>query len=157
MPPILWTTHRLKPEQLSKVDAVFHKILWLDIFETAMLNELVNERLGLTLTPKQRRQLGAQMEARASAGSGLGGASAGPAEPEVEVGPVLVDLKLAGFDAKAKIKVIKEVRSILGLGLKEAKEMVEGAPVVLQKGLKQEVADELKAKMEAAGAQIELL
>jgi large subunit ribosomal protein L7/L12 len=157
MPPIIWTTHRLNQEQIAKVDRIFHKILWLDIFESAMLNELVNERLDLHMSPKQRRQLGAQMEARDAARSGESvGSSQAEAEPE-EVGPVLVDLKLAGFEATSKIKVIKEVRSILGLGLKEAKEMVEGAPVTLQKGLKQEVADEVKAKLEAAGAQVELV
>jgi ribosomal protein L7/L12 len=46
------------------------------------------------------------------------------------------DLKLLGFDAKSKIKVIKEVRAIAGLGLKEAKELVEGAPTIIQKDLK---------------------
>lgn len=157
MPPIVWTTHRLDQTQIAKVDRIFHKILWLDIFETAMLNELVNERLGLQMSPKQRRQLTLQMEARDAVRSGNNALShSAEAEPE-EAGPILVDLKLAGFDAAAKIKVIKEVRSILGLGLKEAKEMVEGAPVTLQKGLKQETADELKVKLEAAGAKIELV
>jgi large subunit ribosomal protein L7/L12 len=69
----------------------------------------------------------------------------------------IFDLKLVGFDAKAKIKVIKEVRAIAGLGLKEAKELVESAPKVIQKDLKQEKADELKAQLEAVGAEIELV
>lgn len=157
MPPILWTTHRLNRAQIAKVDGIFHKILWLDIFETGLLNELVNERLDLVLTAKQRRQLSALMAAREAGGDDGGSAAGGTgAEIAVDAGPVLVDLTLAGYDAAAKIKVIKEVRSILGLGLKEAKELVEGAPVVLQKGLKQETADELKVKLEAAGAKIEL-
>jgi ribosomal protein L7/L12 len=67
------------------------------------------------------------------------------------------DLKLVGFDAAAKIKVIKEIRAIAGLGLKEAKEMVESAPKVIQKDLKPEQAQELKAKLEEIGAQIELV
>ena len=158
MPPILWTTHRLTPQQIQKVDAIFQKILWLDLFEASMLNEVVNEKMGVALTNKQRRQLGQLMEQREleAAGSVGAGSGDGPAE-EVEVGPVLVDMKLASFDAASKIKVIKEVRSILNLGLKEAKELVESAPVTLQKGMKQELADELKAKLEAAGAKIDIV
>jgi large subunit ribosomal protein L7/L12 len=69
----------------------------------------------------------------------------------------LFDLKLVGFDATSKIKVIKEVRAIAGLGLKEAKEMVEGFPKVILKDLKQEQADEFKVKLEELGAIIELV
>jgi large subunit ribosomal protein L7/L12 len=89
-------------------------------------------------------------------GKGKGG---GDAAAEVEAAPVqtVFDLKLTGFDAKSKIKVIKEVRSIAGLGLKEAKEMVEGFPKVIMKGMEQEQAEELKAKLEAIGATIELV
>ena len=60
-------------------------------------------------------------------------------------------------DAKAKIKVIKEIRAIAGLGLKEAKELVESAPKIVQKELKQDKADELKAQLEAVGAEIEIV
>jgi len=67
------------------------------------------------------------------------------------------DVKLSGFDAKSKIKVIKEVRAITSLGLKEAKELVEGAPTVVAKQLKKEEAEELKKKLEDVGAQIELV
>jgi large subunit ribosomal protein L7/L12 len=154
MPPFFWTTHRLNQAQLEKVDRVFQQILWLDIIETAMLNEMVNERMSLHMSPKQRRQLTVQMEARNAARRGGTNVSQADAEPEEGTRQVLIDLKLAGFDAAAKIKVIKEVRSILGLGLKEAKETVEGAPVTLQKGLSSFL---LKAKLEAAGAQIDLV
>ena len=66
-------------------------------------------------------------------------------------------MKLTGFDAKAKIKVIKEVRAIAGLGLKEAKELVEGAPKIIKKDLKPEEAEELKKKLEEVGATIEIV
>lgn len=162
MPPILWTTHRLKPEQIEKVDRIFHKILWLDLFEASMLNEIVNEKMGVSLNNKQKRQLNQLMEQRAQ--EAWGGASSnnnnnngGEEVEEVEAGPVLVDMKLSSYDAASKIKVIKEVRSILNLGLKEAKEMVESAPVTLQKGMKQEMAEELKTKLESVGAKIELV
>jgi large subunit ribosomal protein L7/L12 len=159
MPPILWTTHRLNQDQIKKVDAIFHKILWLDLFESSMLNEIINERMGIVFNNKQKKQLTQLMENRAQ--EAIGNFSSGSnnknetAEEEV-AGPVLVDIKLASFDAASKIKVIKEVRSILSLGLKEAKEMVESAPVTLQKGIKQELADELKAKLESVGAKIEI-
>jgi large subunit ribosomal protein L7/L12 len=158
MPPILWTTHRLNAESIQKVEKIFHKILWLDMFESCMLNDIINHQMGIVLTPRQRKQLAQVLEDRAAAAMGRSpsGAGAEEAAPE-EAGPVLVDLQLAKFDAATKIKVIKEVRSILGLGLKEAKELVESAPVTLQKGLKPDAAEEMKAKLEAAGATIALL
>jgi large subunit ribosomal protein L7/L12 len=67
------------------------------------------------------------------------------------------DVKLVGYEPTAKIKVIKEVRAILGLGLKEAKEMVEGAPKTLLKGVKKEQCEEIKAKLEEIGGTIEIV
>ena len=81
---------------------------------------------------------------------------AGPAEEEAVEEKTAFDLKLAGFDAKSKIKVIKEVRAMTGLGLKEAKELVEGAPKTVKKEIKMEEAEELKAKLEAVGATVEI-
>lgn len=81
---------------------------------------------------------------------------AAEAAPVVEVKTVF-DVKLVAFDAKAKIKIIKEIRSIGGLGLKEAKELVESAPCVIQKGLKAEAAEEIKAKLIEIGAEIQLV
>lgn len=104
-PPIIWTTHRLNQDQILKVDKLFHRILWLDIFESQMLIDLLNERMGLKMTPKQRRQLEARMMREA-----MGDAenTTTTEEAEVETGPVLMDVKLVGLaDAKAKIKVIK--------------------------------------------------
>jgi large subunit ribosomal protein L7/L12 len=66
------------------------------------------------------------------------------------------DVELSKFDATKKIALIKEVRSILGLGLKEAKEMVEGAPVWLKKELAKEEADKLVAKLKELGAECRL-
>ena len=66
------------------------------------------------------------------------------------------DVVLAGFDAAAKIKVIKAVREITGLGLAEAKGMVEGAPKTLKEAVSKDEAEELKKKLEEAGAKVEL-
>ena len=81
-----------------------------------------------------------------------GGAAAGgeSAEEKTEF-----DVVLAEAGAK-KINVIKEVRGITGLGLKEAKEIVEGAPKTLKEAVSKEEAEEMKKKLEAAGAKVEL-
>jgi large subunit ribosomal protein L7/L12 len=156
--PIIWTTHRLNATQIATVDAIFHKLLWLDLFELGTLNDEINRRLGIVLTPKQSQALERQLLVRQARidGQSLAGPG-GPAAAPVEAAPVTFDLKLVGYDASAKIKVIKEVRSLAELGLKEAKEMVEGAPKVILKNLKPEQAEELKAKLEAAGGQVELV
>ena len=66
------------------------------------------------------------------------------------------DVVLTGFDAAAKIKVIKAVREITGLGLAEAKAFVEGAPKALKEGIAKDEAEELKKKVEEAGGKVEL-
>ena len=66
------------------------------------------------------------------------------------------DVVLASFDAAAKIKVIKAVREITGQGLAEAKATVEGAPKALKEGVSKDEAEELKKKLEEAGAKVEL-
>eukprot|EP00578_Thalassiosira_sp_NH16_P006109 CAMPEP_0181117486 /NCGR_PEP_ID=MMETSP1071-20121207/22550_1 /TAXON_ID=35127 /ORGANISM="Thalassiosira sp., Strain NH16" /LENGTH=107 /DNA_ID=CAMNT_0023201881 /DNA_START=304 /DNA_END=627 /DNA_ORIENTATION=+ len=81
----------------------------------------------------------------------------GGAEAAVVEEKTIFDLKLTGFDAKSKIKVIKEVRAITSLGLKEAKELVEGAPTNVKKDIQKEEAEELKAKLEKVGATIEIV
>ena len=132
--------------QSSKVDQAFDKILQLDLVEVHLLTELVNEKMGISpLSDAQRAAM--------QAGGGKGSAAAATEEVEEKTA---FDLKLTGFDAKSKIKVIKEIRGITGLGLKEAKEMVEGAPKVVKKEIKMEEAEELKAKLEAVGATCEI-
>jgi len=66
------------------------------------------------------------------------------------------DVVLAGFDASSKIKVIKVVREITGLGLAEAKAAVEGAPKTLKEAVSKDEAEELKKKVEEAGGKVEL-
>jgi len=134
----------------DKVQAIFEKVLWLDMIEVHLLTQIVNEQMGISWRETEQRKRGGGIVAQKAA---VGGA-AGAEEAEEKT---IFDLKLIGFDAKAKIKVIKEVRTIAGLGLKEAKEMVEGAPKVIQKELKQEKAEELKTQLESVGAQVELV
>ena len=81
----------------------------------------------------------------------FGVSAAAPAEEKTEF-----DVILASFDAAAKIKVIKAVREITGQGLAEAKATVEGAPKALKEGVSKDEAEEMKKKLEEAGAKVEL-
>ena len=82
-----------------------------------------------------------------AAGGGAAGGGEAPEAAQTEF-----SLKLDAFDASSKIKVIKEVRAATELGLKEAKDLVEGAPCVLKKGLSKADAEAMMAKIVAAGA-----
>jgi large subunit ribosomal protein L7/L12 len=86
----------------------------------------------------------------AVAAAGGGGAAAAPAEEKTEFTVVLT----AAGDKK--IEVIKEVRAITGLGLKEAKDLVEGAPKTVKEGVNKADSEAMKKKLEAAGAKVEL-
>jgi ribosomal protein L7/L12 len=129
-----------------RVESLFHRMSVLERNEISTISKLVLIRCGVD--PNERHIRGSGPDVAAAA-------------PEVEAEPVvektIFDLKLISFDAAAKIKVIKEVRAIAGLGLKEAKELVEGAPKVIQKDIKKDVAEELKKKLEELGAVIEIV
>jgi len=133
-----------------KVDEIFDKILQLDTIEVHLLTELVNEKVGMKPLSDAER-----------AAMARGGASAGneTAQGDEEEAPAKTsfELKLTGFDPKSKIKVIKEIRTITGLGLKDAKTLVEEAPKVVKEGIKMEEAEELKAKLEKIGGTVEIL
>jgi large subunit ribosomal protein L7/L12 len=94
---------------------------------------------------------GAAGAAGAAPAAGGAAPAAAPAEEQTEFA-----VKLEGFDAAQKIKVIKEVRAATELGLKEAKDLVEGAPAVLKKGLKKEDAEAIKEKIEKVGGKVVL-
>ena len=112
----------------------------LSIIEAAELSKILEEKWGVS----------AAAVAAPAAASSAGGADAAPAEAKTEFS---VHLTASGDQ---KINVIKEVRTITGLGLKEAKDLVEGAPKVLKEGIPEAEANEIKGKLEAAGASVEL-
>jgi large subunit ribosomal protein L7/L12 len=93
---------------------------------------------------------GVSAAAAVAAAPAAGAAAAAPAEEKTEFNVILAD---AGSN---KIGVIKEVRAITGLGLKEAKDLVEGAPKPVKEGASKADAEEIKKKLEAAGAKVEL-
>jgi len=112
----------------------------LTVLEAAELAKLLEEKWGVSAAA-----------AVAVAGpAGAGGAAAAPAGAKTELTVVLA----AAGDKK--IEVIKEVRAITGLGLKEAKDLVEGAPKPVKEGVNKEEADKIKGQLEKAGAKVEL-
>ena len=122
----------------------------------ADLNKIVDELS--TLTVMEAAELSKLLEEKwgVSAAAPVAVAAAGAA-PAAEAGEEKdsFDVVLAA-SGDQKINVIKEVRAITGLGLKEAKDMVESAPKTLKEGVKKEEAEEMKTKLEAAGAKVEL-
>ncbi|CDX42912.1 50S ribosomal subunit protein L7/L12 [Mesorhizobium sp. SOD10] len=112
----------------------------LTVLEAAELSKLLEEKWGVS----------AAAPVAVAAGSGGAAAAAAPAEEKTEFDVVLAD---AGAQ---KINVIKEVRAITGLGLKEAKDLVEAAPKPVKEGVSKADADKFKAQLEAAGAKVEL-
>ena len=122
----------------EKINALIEEVKALTVLELSELVHALEEEFGVSA---------AAMAAPAA------GAAAAPVEEKTEF-----DVVLAGFDAAAaaKIKVIKAVREITGLGLAEAKGMVEGAPKTLKEAVSKDEAEELKKKLEEAGAKVEL-
>ena len=122
----------------------------------ADLNKIVDELS--TLTVMEAAELSKLLEEKwgVSAAAPVAVAAAGAA-PAAEAGEEKdsFDVVLAA-SGDQKINVIKEVRAITGLGLKEAKDMVEGAPKTLKEGAKKEEAEAMKTQLEAAGAKVEL-
>jgi large subunit ribosomal protein L7/L12 len=112
----------------------------LSVLELSKLVKALEERLGVSA-------------AAPVAVAAAGPAAAAPVEEKVEQTEFNVVLTAAGAN---KIAVIKEVRAITGLGLKEAKDLVEGAPKPVKEGVSKQDAEEIKAKLTAAGASVEL-
>lgn len=119
-------------------DDILETISNMSVMEVVDLIEAMEEKFGVTAAA-----------AVAAAPAAAGGAAAA-AEEQTEF-----DVILAGFGDN-KVAVIKAVRAATGLGLKEAKELVEGAPAAIKEGASKEEADELKGQLEEAGASIEL-
>ena len=120
----------------EKVTAMIEEVKALTVLELSELVHALEEEFGVSA---------AAMAAPAA------GAAAPAAEEKTEF-----DVVLTGFDAAAKIKVIKVVREITGLGLAEAKAAVEGTPKTLKEAVSKDEAEELKKKIEEVGGKVEL-
>jgi len=123
---------------MSKLETLVEELSKLSVLEAAELSKLLEEKWGVSAA------------APVAVAAAAGGAPAAAAEEKTEFTVVL---------AKAgdkKIEVIKEVRAITGLGLKEAKDLVEGAPKPLKEGVSKADAEKFKKALEAVGAAVEL-
>ena len=121
---------------MSDLNKIIEDLSKLTVVEAAELSKQLEEKWGVTAA------------APVVAAAAPGAAAAGEEKSEFAI-----FLAAAG---DKKINVIKEVRSITGLGLKEAKDLVEGAPKEIKSGVPKKDADEMKKKLEAAGAKVEL-
>ncbi len=120
----------------EKVTALIEEVKNLSVLELADLVHALEDAFGVS--------------AAAVAAPAAGAAAAAPVEEKTEFDVVMTD-----FGAE-KIKVIKEVRGLLGLGLAEAKALVEGVPAKIKEAISKEEAEEIKGKLEAVGAKVEL-
>ena len=124
---------------MADLEKIAEELSALTVMEAAELSKMLEEKWGVSAA--------APVAVAAAGGAAAGGEAAAEKDE--------FDVILASVGDK-KINVIKEVRGITGLGLKEAKELVEGAPKAVKEGASKDEAEEIKAKLEAAGATVEL-
>jgi large subunit ribosomal protein L7/L12 len=127
---------------MAAVDTVFEQLGSMTVLELVELKNKIEEEWGITAAAPVAVAAGAP-----AAGGGDGG---GAAEEQTAFDVVLTN---AG---QQKIQVIKVVRAITGLGLKEAKDLVDGAPQAVKEGVARDEADSIKAQLEEAGAEVEV-
>ena len=123
---------------MADLNKIVEDLSSLTVLEAAELSKLLEEKWGVS----------AAAPVAVAAAPSAGGEAAAEEKTEFDI-----ELSEAGSN---KISVIKEVRTITGLGLKEAKDLVEGAPKPLKQGVKKEEAEEMKKSLEAAGAKVTL-
>ena len=121
------------------VEAILESIEKLTLLEAAELVKAMEEKFGVS----------------AAAPVAVAAVAAAPAEAAADEASE-VNVILASVPADKKIAVLKEVRAITGLGLKEAKDLVDGAPKAVKEGVKKEDAEAIKKQLEAAGATVEI-
>ncbi|PHS22850.1 MAG: 50S ribosomal protein L7/L12 [Robiginitomaculum sp.] len=123
---------------MSKLEKIADELSALTVMEAAELATMLEDKWGVSAA------------APVAVAAAAGGGDAGAAEEKTEF-----DVVMTSFGEK-KINVIKEVRSLTGLGLKEAKELVEAAPKAVKEGVSKDEAADIKGKLEAAGATVEI-
>jgi large subunit ribosomal protein L7/L12 len=134
----------MSESNLNGKEAVLESIANMTVLELSELVKMIEDKFGI------KAQAAGVVMAAAGAGAAAGGADAAAAEEKTEFAAHLIS---AG---DKKIQVIKVVREITGLGLKEAKDLVEGAPKVVKEGLPKPAAEEIKKKLNEVGATVEI-
>jgi len=125
---------------MANLEKIVEDLSSLTVLEAAELAKLLEEKWGVS----------AAAAVAVAAGPAAGGGAAAPAEEQTEFTVILAAI------GDKKIEVIKEVRAVTGLGLKEAKDLVEAAPKPVKEGVSKEEAEKIKAALEKAGAKVEL-
>jgi large subunit ribosomal protein L7/L12 len=128
---------------MANLDQLVEDLSSLTVLEAAQLSKMLEEKWGVS----------AAAPVAVAAAPGAGGGAAAPAEAAEE--QTEFDVIMTAFGAQ-KINVIKEVRAITGLGLKEAKDLVEAAPKAVKEAVSKDDAAKIKAQLEAAGATVEI-
>ena len=123
---------------MADLSKIVDELSSLTVLEAAELSKMLEEKWGVSAA------------AAVAVAAGPAAAAAAPVEEKTEFTVVLAAV------GDKKIEVIKEVRALTGLGLKEAKDLVEGAPKAVKEGIPKEEAEKVKAQLEKAGAKVEL-
>jgi len=124
---------------MADINVIADQLSTLTVMEAASLAKLLEEKWGVTAAAPM-----------AMAMPGAAAAAAAPVEEQTEFDVILIAV------GDKKIQVIKEVRAVTGLGLKEAKDLVEGAPKPVKEGVSKDEAKKIKAQIEAAGGQADV-
>uniref|UniRef100_A0A0D9WJH7 Large ribosomal subunit protein bL12 C-terminal domain-containing protein n=1 Tax=Leersia perrieri TaxID=77586 RepID=A0A0D9WJH7_9ORYZ len=140
-----------RPAPSDRVWRLVEDVSSLTLAESAALSALLLRRLDIPAPPIAVLNSAAGLGGGGAAAAGAAGEKAGGAAAAEKT---VFELRLEGFDAASKIKVIKEIRSFTDLGLKEAKELVEKAPAVIKGGVSKEEAQTIIDKMKAVGAKV---
>ncbi|KAF3517020.1 hypothetical protein DY000_02062744 [Brassica cretica] len=148
------TEHRSPPT--DRVFRLVDEISSLTLSEISELGAIILKKRGITETPTVAVMKPGAVAAGGIAQGGGGGGGGGGASEEAKVEKTVFEIKLEGFEASGKIKIIKEVRSFTDLGLKEAKELVEKTPSVLKAGVSKEEGEKIVEKLKALGAKVVL-
>lgn len=151
-----FTTAAQEPKRAApseKVTGIVDELTGLSLLEVMDLTEELRRKLDINEMPIMAVMMPGMGFGGAVKGAGKGGAGKGEEKKEEKL---VFDVKLDGFDAAAKIKVIKEVRGFTDLGLKEAKDLVEKAPTLLKKGVTKDEAEKIISKMKEIGAKVSM-
>lgn len=145
-----------KPPQ--KIKDLAEQIVALNMAEVSELVDLLKVKLKITDLPMGVPMMMAQgaPSGSASTAAAAGAQSASTEKKEEKKEKTEFSLKLDSFNAADKLKVIKEIRAITGLGLKESKDLVEGAPKVVKEGVSKEDAEKFKKQIEDAGGKVSI-
>jgi large subunit ribosomal protein L7/L12 len=145
------STQESRPAPSETVSGIVDELAGLTLLEVSDLVEVLREKLGVAEMPTMMVMMPGMVP-----GGLRGGAAARGGAAEEKAEKTVFDVKLEGFDAAAKIKVIKEVRTFTDLGLKEAKDLVEKAPTLLKKGVTKDEAEKIMEKLKQIGAKVSM-